>query len=89
MDPLDAPPAGDHGTDRYDYVEVTGPDGVDPPAWWVDLLLAGGACGDCRVNLFFEWTGPAGGDPADGANWHATVAHDETCPTWRRMQGAT
>lgn len=73
-EPMDRPPR-DHGSDRYDYVELqNAPPGVAPWGAWWDKLLAE-ACPDCRANIFARWTG----DPR--APWAITLAHDETCPS--------
>lgn len=84
-DPLDNPPA-DHGSDRYDYVEIIGaPPDVQPSgAWWDKLLQE--PCPDCRANVFVYWRtdeqvaqGAEAGAPS--SRWSYTIAHDETCPT--------
>lgn len=75
-DHLDTSPI-DHGSDRYDYVEVTGPG--DPPAETLARVLV--PCEDCRANAFLRMIDPTGLD-ADPSNWHLTVAHDEGCPTF-------
>lgn len=90
-DPLDSPPV-DHGSDRYNYVEVqNAPEGVLPPDHLVDHCLAM-ACQDCNPNLFFRWTPP--GESTEerwswldvhGHTWVVEVAHDEGCPTYKRL----
>lgn len=91
VDPIDTPPT-DHGSDRYDYVELDAPPGVRPIGqWWDDLIAA--PCPDCRANVFARWLGP---DPAQyqlgavhfgqRANWHVTYAHDEQCPQLARLE---
>lgn len=72
-DPMDRNPV-DHGSDRFDYVEVDGGEGQDLPEW---LTMDYMPCPDCRANLFLRWT---------GTDWHSTVAHDESCPTLRTMR---
>lgn len=90
-DPLDSPPA-DHGSDRYNYVELSNaPEGVLPPDRLVDHLLDK-ACQDCNPNLFFRWV-PDGESTeglwswldAHGHTWDVTIAHDEGCPTYKRL----
>lgn len=71
---MDQPPT-DYGSDRYDYIEIQAPEGVNPPAWLLEQSLA--ACGDCRANVFLRLA---------NNGWHRTVAHDETCPTLARME---
>lgn len=71
---MDEPPS-DFGSDRYDYIEVQAPTGVEPPASLLHDSLE--ACGDCRANVFLRW---------DGATWHRTIAHDDTCPTLARIE---
>lgn len=73
---VDTPPA-DHGSDRYDYIEVEAPVGVDPPATLTNRLLV--ACLDCRANVFLRWLG---GDPAADSSWNVTVAHDDGCGSY-------
>lgn len=80
---MDTPPV-DHGSDRYDYVEVQGaPPGVAPHGAWWDRLLASG-CPDCRPNIFAKYIPPnpnrPGGPDADLMPWSITIAHDATCP---------
>lgn len=65
----------DHGSDRYDYIEVQAPTGVEPPPWLLAMCLE--ACQDCRANVFLRW---------DGKDWHRTVAHDDGCPTMARIE---
>jgi hypothetical protein len=80
-DPLDHPPT-DHGSDRYDYVEIVGaPADVQPKGEWFDRLLAE-ACPDCRANVFITWA------PQQAASWTVQIAHDETCPTPHLTEGA-
>lgn len=87
-DPMDTPPT-DHGSDRYDYVELQSPQGMRPIGqWWDDLIAV--PCLDCRANVFAAWVGP---DPeevwdmddpvtamSDRDNWHISIAHDDSCP---------
>lgn len=81
---MDSPPVGDHGSDRYDYVEVTGaPPHVNPEGAWWDALIAA-PCPDCRANVFAEWRPQHGMSAADAGarrHWSIMIAHDETCPT--------
>lgn len=83
-DPLDSPPA-DHGSDRYGYVELIGaPEGVVPFPLLVDSLL----CPDCVCNLFLTYVGEA--PPRHTIMtmhvWQPLVAHDDSCPTFARIQ---
>lgn len=75
MDPMDVPPA-DHGSDRYDYVELIGaPEGVAPHGSWWDRYLTA-ACPDCRANVFATY------DPSlTGPPWRIEIAHDDGCPS--------
>lgn len=70
-DPMDRPPVGDRGSDRYDYVEVCW-DGVPEhtrlPMWLTPDYMP---CPDCRANLFLSWR--------DGT-WYSVFAHDSGCP---------
>jgi len=82
---MDRPPA-DHGSDRYDYVEVQAPPGIRPIAqWWDDLIAA--PCPDCRANVFAMLIA---GAPArldnQGRGWRIAIAHDNTCPTLRNEE---
>lgn len=84
-DPLDRPPV-DHGSDRYDYVEITGvPEGVVPRGGWLDALMIE-ACPDCRANVFLRYLGE-GRHLNDGSSWDVTIAHDDTCPTGAKLAG--
>jgi hypothetical protein len=77
---MGTPPA-DHGSDRYDYVEVQAPPGARPIGqWWDDLIAA--PCPDCRANVFARWLGSDSVQRRfnDRINWDITIAHDETCP---------
>lgn len=76
-DPLDKPPV-DHGSDRYGYVEVDAPAGIRPSGEWLDRLLAA-PCMDCNANVFLTWL-LLDKTPDDPDAWHATIAHDRTCP---------
>lgn len=88
-DPLDRPPA-DHGSDRYDYVELIGaPAGVKPDGIWWDRLIAT-PCPDCRANIFATWTPRHGMSAANaGARqyWEIKIAHDATCPNLQQLEG--
>lgn len=85
-DPMNTPPV-DHGSDRYDYVEIqkTRP-GVEPhPQLLADLDPP---CPDCRANLFLRlnrpdptWPPARGHMDANGHVWYVAIAHDHTCPT--------
>lgn len=66
----------DHGTDRFDYIEIDGPHDVTRPEWLTPGYVA---CQDCRANLFLKWM-------ADENRWHVTVAHDEGCPELARHE---
>lgn len=79
-DPLDSPPA-DHGSDRYDYVEVQGPADIAPAGEWFTQLLKE-ACPDCRANVFLRFI-DGKYEPLKGPHphWDVTIAHDDTCPT--------
>lgn len=81
-DPMDSPPT-DHGSDRYDYVEVSYK-GDLPETFelvpWV-LRLWDQPCLDCRANVFMHYNGPEGGDVDDRHNWLVTIAHDDGCPS--------
>lgn len=74
-DPMDTPPT-DHGSDRYDYVEIEGPVDVALPEW---LTADYKPCQDCNANLFLKWLGPILG-------WHSTVAHDDGCPAFAQFR---
>lgn len=81
MNPMDSPPA-DHGSDRYDYVEITAPPGIRPIGeWWDGLLMV--PCLDCRANLFVKFLGAdhEANRAFEQDAWHITCAHDENCPT--------
>lgn len=83
-----ATPPADHGSDRYDYVEVTAPAGLLPAGDWWDRAVAG-PCPDCRANLFARWgdgNPPAVPDPWARRWWHVTVAHDPSCPALARIE---
>ncbi|MFL5313055.1 MAG: hypothetical protein ACJ79H_21695 [Myxococcales bacterium] len=64
----------DHGSDRYDYVEIDAPPGVPLPEWLTADYMP---CPDCRANLFLHW---------DGKVWRSTVAHDAGCPVLREHE---
>lgn len=74
---MDRPPA-DHGSDRYDYVEVEAPLGLEPAGEWWEALVAQ-PCPDCRANLFVKW-GNTQYHRDDRRAWHVVVAHDDGCP---------
>lgn len=88
--PMDRPPV-DHGSDRYDYVELIGaPEGVQPSGEWWDALLRE-ACPDCRANVFVYWRtdeqiakGVEQGVSA--SRWSYQIAHDDGCPTLARLE---
>jgi hypothetical protein len=81
MDPMDVPPV-DHGSDRYDYIEIRSPHAsINPSGDWFKSLIAE-PCPDCRANLFLDYLA---GDPALRNSWLVQYAHDETCPTLRRI----
>ena len=86
-DPMDHPPV-DHGSDRYDYVEIIGaPVGIAPDGEWFDKLLDE-ACPDCRANVFITWTPvltSAGRIDITASPWSVQIAHDEGCPTYRKV----
>jgi hypothetical protein len=69
---IDRPP-DDHGSDRYDYVEISGPKDAPLPEW---LTADWQPCQDCRANAFLSWIHVWQG----GGRWHLTVAHDDGCP---------
>jgi hypothetical protein len=78
---MDLPPAGDHGSDRYDYVEISAPGGMRPIGqWWDDLIAA--PCPDCRANIFAVGIPNADGLIVNTERpcWAVTIAHDEPCP---------
>lgn len=66
---MDRPPT-DHGSDRYDYIEVDAPAGVALPPW---LNADWRPCLDCRANAFLTWQ-------ADTGRWKVRIAHDTGCP---------
>lgn len=79
-DPMDTPPV-DHGSDRYDYVELIGaPKGIAPHGPWFDQLLEE-ACPDCRANVFIYYEPLA----ARVIPWRVEIAHDDTCPTLQNV----
>jgi len=85
-DPMDLPPP-DHGSDRYDYVEIEeAPADVQPRGDWFERLLKQ-ACPDCRANLFVRWLPDGSGLPPH-PYWAVKIAHDDTCPTLARMEQA-
>jgi hypothetical protein len=77
--PMDTPPE-DHGSDRYDYVEIDAPPGIRPLGEWFDQLIAD-PCPDCRANVFLLWGGSTPDDAWRREAWHVTLAHDDTCPS--------
>ncbi len=76
-DPLDSPPT-DHGSDRYDYVELAGPPDIAPHGLWFERLLMQ-VCPDCRANAFLRFL-PDGDGVEQHPHWHLEVAHDDACP---------
>lgn len=83
---MDHPPV-DHGSDRYDYIEVEAPPGIAPTGDWYRQLVAWDGCGDCRANIFLRYLDTEHpGDPSDVSSWHITVAHDDACPFLARME---
>ncbi len=80
-DPMDTPPA-DHGSDRYDYIEIQAPQGIRPPDALMDRLLE--ACPDCRPNVFVRLES---GSLTETRTWQPTIAHDDGCPTFARIEG--
>lgn len=76
---MDSPPV-DHGSDRFDYVELDAPVGILPGPI-VRELLTHDWCPDCRSNVFARWVGVNPTQVDNPASWSVTVAHDETCPT--------
>jgi hypothetical protein len=91
-DPMATPPT-DHGSDRYDYVEViNAPPGVAPAGLWVDRIVDE-PCPDCRANVFIRYAEPdatwpksQGWTDKDGHTWYVAIAHDETCDIPLREQ---
>lgn len=81
VDPMDALPP-DYGSDRYDAIAISAPADVEPAGAWWDWLVAH-PCEDCRPNIFGDY---AGGSPTDPGSWHFKIAHDNTCPTLRRIE---
>lgn len=81
-DPMDTPPA-DHGSDRFDYVEITYPAGIDEPPLPFWLTPDWAPCQDCRANAFLRWAEPIGDASSrlNAGHWVLTVAHSDTCPT--------
>lgn len=81
---MDRPPV-DHGSDRYDYVELIGaPPGVAPRGEWWDRLIAE-PCPDCRANVFAYWDDErALGKTA--RPWRIEIAHDDGCPELKRQE---
>lgn len=73
---MDTPPA-DHGSDRFDYIEVYAPEGMIPPVELIEDSLV--PCQDCRANVFIAWD-------VEHRRWHRTIAHDETCPALAAME---
>lgn len=80
-------PPSDHGSDRYDYVEVSSESGRTPSGSWWEALLAE-PCPDCRANIFaIELTD---GPEDDRNSWLIQIAHDDTCPAYAHLrQGGT
>lgn len=76
-DPMDRPPA-DHGSDRYDYIEIESPFELQPEGPWWDAIVAQ-PCSDCRANVFVKW-GNTNYPRGDKRAWHVVVAHDDSCP---------
>ena len=91
-DPTDRP-ITPHDSDRHSAVGLSGaPEGVFPPDRMVDQMFAA-ACGDCKPNLILRWVDPEEPitDPPNdwvdvhGQRWFLTVVHDQTCPTYARL----
>lgn len=66
---MDDHPPPDHRSDRYDYIEISGPEDIPLPEWLTTEYMP---CMDCRANMFLRW---------EGSRWNVTIAHDESCPT--------
>lgn len=85
---MDKPPV-DCGSDRYGYVEATGPLGFPPPEEALIDSIVRDACQDCNPNIFMSYRPGAGnlgseGDPP--GDWWVQVAHDMACPTFARLE---
>jgi hypothetical protein len=78
MTNMNKPPV-DHGSDRYDYVEVDAPPSVIPSGPWFTELLDQ-PCETCRANMFLRYLG---GETAQRESWYVTFAHDDHCPQVR------
>ena len=73
-------PPTDHGSDRYDYVElIDAPPHVAPHGEWWEALMAE-PCPDCRANIFARWTG------SQVQPWRVSIAHDDGCPTLAKFE---
>jgi len=83
-DPLDTPPV-DHGSDRFDYVEVQAPDGVRPIGEWWDRLIET-PCPDCRANVFAKFIPPVCYDD-HGPGPHAHLMTNLSTP-WKSLYDA-
>lgn len=83
-DAMDRPPP-DHGSDRYDYIEIDAPAGLSPPAELIARYDP--PCGDCRANLFIRFVGVVESQAGDVRFWRPTIAHDDGCPVLARELG--
>lgn len=69
-------PPTDHGSDRYDYIEIDNPDEAPLPDWLTSDWMP---CADCRANAFLKYE-------SDVRAWNMTIAHDDGCPRLLREE---
>lgn len=80
---MDRPPRGDHGTYRYDYIEIAG--NATPPDSLVEWVQ-GPMCPDCRPNVFLTYMPDGIGNlEPEWPEWDIIVAHDEGCPNYKAI----
>lgn len=82
---MDTPPS-DHGSDRYDYVEVEAPPGIRPIGEWWDMFIEK-PCPDCRANVFATFIATSADEAWRPTAWQIDIAHDDGCPFLARVEG--
>lgn len=82
---MDEPLRAHHGSDKYDFMEVEAPEGVNPPAPFMARFAE--PCPDCRANVFFRAVSDDGIwlDRA-GYQWRVSIAHELDCPRLRATE---